>query len=72
MVRFKLSSLKDKELTDSKVLKYFNTIFTSVYLGNAGFNSKIPFMQRTTSGCSANLTPSFRVRTEGNQNAQCL
>ena len=67
MVRFKVSSLKDKELTDSKVLKYFNTIFTSqisVYLGNAGFNSKIAFMQRTFNGCSPNLTPCFRVRTE--------
>ena len=41
MFRFKVSSLKDKELTDYKVRKHLDTIITPVYLGNAGFNSKM-------------------------------
>ena len=36
----------------------------SVYLGKAGFNSRIPFMQRATKESSPNFTPSSKKSIE--------
>ena len=55
------------EFKSSAVLKSSNTIVSSqisVYSGRAGSSSKIPFMERTTNGCSQKFTPSSKTRID--------